>query len=363
MEVDLSCMILDGANVIRETSDSNSSTHSFPESKHERNGSSISPRKFKGVVPQPNGNWGAQIYANHQRVWLGTFNSETEAAMAYDSAAIKLRDREHCQRNFPWTGTTDEEPKFQNLYSTEAVINMIKNGTYKAKFADFLKSCPKRVEANVVVNLAKVQLSEGVFCKQIFHKELTPSDVSKLNRLVIPKKYAVKYFPCIYEAGKENLEDQDNIGGAMNDVQLVFFDRMMRSWKFRYCYWRSSQSFVFTRGWNHFVKEKQLKANDIVAFYKCECKEVAKEARTFFMIDVVGSGNTGGANLIEAANQCVRMQLGLKLAVRHENILHHDDEKKMELDNFVDDAKPTIQEGGATNNNKDFRLFGVQISV
>ncbi|KAF7827853.1 AP2/ERF and B3 domain-containing transcription factor RAV1-like [Senna tora] len=36
--------------------------------------------KYKGVVPQPNGRWGAQIYEKHQRVWLARFlNSHSKA--------------------------------------------------------------------------------------------------------------------------------------------------------------------------------------------------------------------------------------------------------------------------------------------
>eukprot|EP00250_Pteridium_aquilinum_P028829 c37919_g1_i1 orf=2-427(+) len=37
-------------------------------------------------------------------------------------------------------------------------------------------------------------------------------------------------------------------------------------WRFRYSYWASSQSYVFTKGWSAFVKEKKLKAGDIVSF-------------------------------------------------------------------------------------------------
>ncbi|KAE8729854.1 AP2/ERF and B3 domain-containing transcription repressor RAV2 [Hibiscus syriacus] len=47
--------------------------------------------KYKGVVHQPNGRWGAQIYEKHQIVWLGTFNEEDEAAKVYDIASQRFR--------------------------------------------------------------------------------------------------------------------------------------------------------------------------------------------------------------------------------------------------------------------------------
>lgn len=341
MEDDMLSMISNGGvNAAAEDSDSSSTTYPFPESKRARHGSNASS-KFKGVVPQQNGHWGAQIYANHRRIWLGTFKTGKEAAMAYDSAAIKLRSGDS-QRNFPWTDITVEEPSFQNLYSTEAVLNMIKEGSYQSKFEDFLRTHSHIVET-VDLNLDRVQSKGGLSCKQLFQKELTPSDVGSLNRLVIPKKYAVKYFPCISESAEDN-----EGGGNKEAVQLIFYDRMMRSWKFRYCYWKSSQSFVFTRGWNRFVKEKKLKANDTISFYLCECQEAANDARSFNMIDVNSSDNCG--SLVEQANQYVGIQLDLKLGVSPQIDHKLGEEKELK------GPKPTHE-----TEKPCFRLFGVQI--
>jgi hypothetical protein len=58
---------------------------------------------------------------------------------AYDSAAIKLRNGDS-HRNFPWTDQTAQEPNFQNNYNTEAVLNMIRDGSYPSKFSAFLRT-------------------------------------------------------------------------------------------------------------------------------------------------------------------------------------------------------------------------------
>ncbi|PON71429.1 B3 DNA binding domain containing protein [Parasponia andersonii] len=55
-------------------------------------------------------------------------------------------------------------------------------------------------------------------------------------------------------------------------MEVEFHDRTMRSWKFRYCYLRTSQSFAFRSGWSSFVKEKGLKVNDTISFFLCETK-------------------------------------------------------------------------------------------
>ncbi|XP_059428444.1 B3 domain-containing protein At2g36080-like [Corylus avellana] len=84
----------------------------------------------------------------------------------------------------------------------------------------------------------------------MFEKPLTPSDVGKLNRLVIPKQHAEKHFPLGGESG----------------LLLNFEDESGKCWRFRYSYWNSSQSYVLTKGWSRYVKEKRLDAGDVVLF-------------------------------------------------------------------------------------------------
>uniref|UniRef100_A0A0E0KUB9 TF-B3 domain-containing protein n=1 Tax=Oryza punctata TaxID=4537 RepID=A0A0E0KUB9_ORYPU len=79
--------------------------------------------------------------------------------------------------------------------------------------------------------------------EHMFDKVVTPSDVGKLNRLVIPKQHAEKYFPLDAAANEKGL-------------LLSFEDRTGKLWRFRYSYWNSSQSYVMTKGWSRFVKEK-----------------------------------------------------------------------------------------------------------
>ncbi|XP_027174621.1 AP2/ERF and B3 domain-containing transcription factor At1g51120-like [Coffea eugenioides] len=296
-------------NSIQEIFDSNSSSHLI-QNKRQKQDTDVASTRFKGVVAQRNGHWGAQIYA-HDRIWLGTFKSEIDAAMAYDSAAIKLRGGDS-YRNFPWTSITKEEPKFQSQFSTQAVLNMIKDGSYPTKFVEYLRA------QSFVQSFATVPSNEGFLCKKLFHKELTPSDVGKLNRLVIPKKYALMYFPRLNCDVQET--DQDIAGE--DDAELVFFDTSMRSWKFRYCYWKSSQSFVFTRGWNKFVRDKGLRAKDLVIFSQCEFRDGSDELQSVLMIDggfhesfdgALMTNSSKGENNLPEMEQNGSVKGGLKL--------------------------------------------------
>ncbi|XP_010491174.1 PREDICTED: B3 domain-containing protein At5g06250-like isoform X1 [Camelina sativa] len=102
--------------------------------------------------------------------------------------------------------------------------------------------------------------------ESLFEKSLTPSDVGKLNRLVIPKQHAEKYFPL--NAVVVSSGASDTSSSSEKGMLLSFEDEMGKSWRFRYSYWNSSQSYVLTKGWSRFVKDKQLDPGDVVFFQR-----------------------------------------------------------------------------------------------
>ncbi|XP_004309568.1 PREDICTED: B3 domain-containing transcription factor NGA1-like [Fragaria vesca subsp. vesca] len=110
-------------------------------------------------------------------------------------------------------------------------------------------------ESNNEAHITTAEAVAAIEKEHMFDKVVTPSDVGKLNRLVIPKQHAEKYFP---------LDSSTNEKGLL----LNFEDRTGKPWRFRYSYWNSSQSYVMTKGWSRFVKEKKLDAGDIVSFQR-----------------------------------------------------------------------------------------------
>ncbi|KAF7103833.1 hypothetical protein CFC21_104774 [Triticum aestivum] len=128
--------------------------------------------------------------------------------------------------------------------------------------------------------------------EDMFDKVVTPSDVGKLNRLVVPKHFAERHLLPRVPGGAA--------GAACPGAVLRFEDGRGggKAWAFRFSYWSSSQSYVITKGWSAFVRDRRLAAGDTVSF----CRAGAR-----LFIDC----RRRGAGVVSAPTTCLLVPVAL----------------------------------------------------
>ncbi|KAH0974093.1 hypothetical protein GBA52_015992 [Prunus armeniaca] len=266
-----------------------------------------SPR-FKGVSLLKSGNWGARISYMYKPYWLGAYQMEEEAAIAYDRAAVKLQ-RGDTPLNFHWSKYSAEESIFQSQYSTEEILSMLKDKTYSSKLMNFLS----RHSSGLGTRTTTFMNEQGISYHFLFQKELTHRDVTH-KCFLIPREFSFRY-----------LSPPEGIINAVEDearyVKLTFYDKHGRSWTFGYSYWQSTRNFMFTNGWGHFIRMNNLNQKDIVMFYRCKYEgEVL--GREVYMIDYQRSNgenyvleHSSGSSTIELEADCKQKETkkGFKL--------------------------------------------------
>ncbi|XP_066341781.1 putative AP2/ERF and B3 domain-containing protein Os01g0140700 [Miscanthus floridulus] len=209
----------------------------------------LPPSRFiNGVMLQPsNGRrCGAQTYERPIRKWMSTFPEEETPARGYDDLAAPAR---RCQRgvaNFSAECATDDgELAFQPMsFKSVTVKTTLQMQTSSDEVRPSLWQAARAQPATTWVR------------EHLFQKALTPSDVGKLNRLVVPKHHAEKHL----------FLNRNPMMAARIGMLIDFVDGSGKTWRFRYSFSATSRMYVITKGWRRFVREKGLQAGDTVAF-------------------------------------------------------------------------------------------------
>ncbi|KAM7274370.1 hypothetical protein ACFE04_029034 [Oxalis oulophora] len=235
---------------------------------------------FRGVKLMPSGEWGAEIRFKSHVYILGTYKTKEEAALAYDRAALKL-ERNYLL-NFPGKSDSEQELAFQESYTVEQILEMLKDKTYSSMLAAYMAMVLYGTQCREVSR--PVEVSKNF----LFTRELTNRDVTRGFR--IPKNYALCHLPLLID-----IKSKVNEGCSRN---FMCYDKNFRQWNFNYGYSKSFKQFMFHKGWKIFAIAHNLKENDTISFFICKYK-VDCGRSPFYMIDVGHrDANIGGSGSV-----------------------------------------------------------------
>lgn len=217
--------------------------------------------KYRGVVRQHSGKWGAQVCKNNQRIWLGSFCTEVEAAEAYDIAAQSLHGR-YAITNFKPFSQSDTGSRaalrFLHSHTATEVINMLRNHTYHAEFKRSLHI--DLIQQTRQYSAGKMGQEAKATRKFLFHKVVSPGDVGPQNRLLIPRQHALKHFAFSLSGSGAT-----GRGGVMIDFEDMETGKI---WRFRYAFWRGARNHVLNGGWADFAREKGIEQGNVISFWR-----------------------------------------------------------------------------------------------
>ncbi|KAJ4807281.1 AP2/B3 transcription factor family protein [Rhynchospora pubera] len=215
--------------------------------------------RYRGVVAQQSGKWGAQIYKKNERIWLGTFCTEVEAAQTYDLAARCLHET-NAVTNFSTCSKSDKVAKaelnFLRSHTTDDILSMLRRHTYDEELNRTRDM--HQIQHLQCNNATTFMPNKSEDRELLFFKLISHGDVGQHSRLLIPRKHAQKHFPVF----------QKSNGVDHKGVMINCEDEEGRIWRFRYAYWSSSNNHVLNGGWTQFAKEKCLRPGDEVQFWR-----------------------------------------------------------------------------------------------